>query len=275
MKTNLLLAGTLSAAFITASASAAIILDTDPGTNGNQVASYYQEIALDGNTRSEGWDNLRNTVISGGGNHPGTSAWTNNAIGSQTGANAGSSTLSKVANGTGGGPYIGGSSIYFGGFSSTPNTLGGTVAVSTTGTGVLSGVQTAVFQVDIGAPYGYDFHDLVAPTLSYTTSEGTVTGVTASFLSLYSVVQNGTMPTPDGAQPVYINSYALQFDLSGVEDPITDFTISINGVQHAQIYGMGLQQSDQAYSVSVLPVPEPSTALLGVLGALGLLRRRR
>jgi hypothetical protein len=274
MKTKSFFACTFSAALITASASAAIILDTDPGTTGNQVGSYYQEISLGGNTRSEGWDNLRNSVISGAGNHPGTAAWTS-SIASQTGDNAGSSSITKIANGTGGGPYIGGSSLYFGGFSSVVNNFGGTVGVSTTGTGVLSGVQTLVFQVDIGAPWGYDFHDLVAPTLSYTTNEGTVNGVTASFISLYGQVQNGTFATPGGDQPVYINSYALQFDLSGVEDPITEFTISINGVQHSQIYGMGLQQSDQAYSVSVLPVPEPSTALLGALGALGLLRRRR
>jgi hypothetical protein len=274
MKTNSFLACLSSAAFVTASASAAIILDTDPDTTGNQVGSYYQEIALGGNTRSEGWNNLRNSVVSGAGSHPGNAAWTSN-IASQTGANLGGSSIVKISNGTGGGPYVGSSSLYFGGFSSVENNYGGTVGVSTTGAGLLPGVQTLVFQVDIGAPWGYDFHDLVAPTLSYTTSEGTVDGVTASFLSLYSQVQNGTFMTPDGEQPVYINSYALQFDLSGVEDPITDFTILINGVQHAQIYGMGLQQSDQAYNVSVLPVPEPSTALLGAIGALALLRRRR
>jgi hypothetical protein len=81
---------------------------------------------------------------------------------------------------------------------------------------------------------------------------------------------------PTGEETVYINQHALQWDLTGYSD-ISSLEIAFNGVQHAQLYGLTLTQSD-VYTQVVAAVPEPGTyamlmAGLGIIG--GVARRRR
>jgi hypothetical protein len=90
---------------------------------------------------------------------------------------------------------------------------------------------------------------------------------------LLSQVQTGTFTNPVTMQeePIYENEWLVQWDVSGL-GPITDFGIRFQGVQHAQLYELRLDQGD-AYTL----VPEPATALqllAGLLG-LGLVSQRR
>lgn len=212
-------------------------------------------IALSGNTQNDGWTNaaLTSAANPGYGSFPGSGAWPA-PIPSNVGGDA---SLNKVSNGTGGGPYPASSSIYFGGFSGDLNVNGGTLAV--TDSTPVANLQTVVFQIEIGEASTYDFYNGVLPTLSY---NGGTQMLTADYISL-TQVYNGTVEMPTGEEPVYINTYALQWDLSGVSETISSFTISFTGVQHGQVYAMQLDQSDMMTQA----VPEPSTYALMALGA--------
>lgn len=251
-------------------ASAAIALSF---TVAAQAASLTPVSGLTGNTTSEGWNDLSSSAITGYGTFPGTGAWPG-PIASQIGPDAGTSGLSKTANGLAGGPYAASGSMYFGGFSSVPNTNGGTLGVSPTV--ALAGLQTVVFQIEIGEAMTYDFYNQILPTLTYTVG-GMSTTVAASYSSLYSQVDNGTVSMPTGEETVYINAYALQWDLSSVTGEITGFSVDFTAVQHGQLYSLHLQQSDEAFASSLLPtaIPEPASLSLLGAGALAFLRRRR
>lgn len=221
------------------------------------------------------WNNLRiyNAAtggVTGTGGFPGMTMWS--PIAPQGGDDA-DSRLSKIANGPGGGAYAASSSFYFGGFSGDFNYNGGTLGVGSTAP--LSNLDTVIFQIQIGEAWAYDFYNDVLPTLTYTTSAGTVSGVASTYSSLYHQHHNGTVTMPTGEEDVYINSYALQWSLNDVAEEITSFQIAFSAVQHAQLYGVSLQQGNDGTTVNLLPVPEPSTALLGVLGLLASFRRRR
>ena len=212
-------------------------------------------IALSGNTQNDGWTNPALTAAAnpGYGSFPGSGAWPA-PIQSNVGGDA---YLSKVSNGTGGGPYPASGSIYFGGFSGDANVNGGTLSV--TDATPLANLQTVVFQIEIGEASTYDFYNGVLPTLSY---NGGTQFLTADYVSL-SQVFNGTVEMPTGTEPIYINTYALQWDLSGISETISTFSISFSGVQHSQVYSMQLDQSDTMTQA----VPEPSTYALMALGA--------
>lgn len=220
-------------------------------------------IDLDGNTQNDGWTNSSLTSVSAGfGSFPGSSPWPN-PIQSNVGGDA---SLNKTANGTGGGPYPASGSIYFGGFSGDVNNNGGTLAV--TDSTPVANLQTVVFQVEIGEAWTYDFYNGVLPTLSY---NGGSQMLAADYISL-SQVFTGTVTMPSGEEPLYLNTYGLQWDLSGIGETITSFTISFTGVQHAQLYSLQLDQSDTFTQA----VPEPSTyALMALAGAFVCWRLRR
>jgi hypothetical protein len=164
---------------------------------------------------------------------------------------------------------VGGASLYFGGFSSEINFDGGTLAV--TDSTPVPNLSNVVFQIQTGEASTYDFYYGVLPTLSYTTSSGTAGNISATNWEFLERYDNGTMTVPTGEVTVYLNTYALQWDLSGVAEDITEFSISFTGVQHAQVYAMQLDQSD----TYVQAVPEPSVGMLFGAGALALVLRRR
>lgn len=243
-------------------------------------------LAVDGaNVIDNAWVNLSSVTangvpgLTGTGGFPGTAAWTGKAsqvdrsIGDAS--SIGGATLGKVSNGSGGGPYAAGGSIYYGGFSAAVNNDGGTLAV--TDSAPIAGLQTVVFQLGFGEAWTYDFYNGALPTLSYTTAAGTTSNVAASFSEVAEKFYNGTVAMPTGDEAVYINQYALQWDLSGVTQPITSFSVSFTGVQHAQLYGLTLTQSDNFTQVVALPpVPEPGTYALMSLGLMAVwLRARR
>jgi len=221
------------------------------------------------------WNTVNSPTLTGQGSFPGATMW--GPQNSQAGSTDSNAKLIKVANGpTGGGPYGAGGSIYFGGFSGNANVNGGTIAVSTTVP--IADLQSVLFQVQIGEASGYDFFNDTLPVLNYTlTGSSTIHTLTASSSSLYDKFNNGTVEMPTGTEVIWVNSYALWFDMSDVEGTVSSFNVAVTGVQHSQVYGLSLQQGDEAFSASMLPVavPEPSAALLGGIGALALLRRRR
>jgi hypothetical protein len=230
---------------------------------------HFVDPALPGTTQYDEWDNLTAGANPGFPGFPGSGAWPN-AIGSNVGA-SGDATLEKTANGTGGGPYPAGASIYYGGFSAAINNDGGTLAVSDATP--VANLANVVFQLEIGEAWTFDFFNDVLPTLSY---NGGAQNLAATDAYLLHQLDNGTVTMPTGEETVYINTHLLQWDLSGIGDgPITDFEISFTGVQHAQLYGLQLDQSD-SYS-RYEPVPEPaSAALLAIcLGVAAAKRRRR
>ncbi|MDB6080233.1 MAG: hypothetical protein JWO82_3980 [Akkermansiaceae bacterium] len=249
--TNIITKVALAALLLTSSTTfAEYVTDADPVTAGNQPGSVYSPVSLTGTTKSEGWTAMTAANYPGNGGFPGTSAWTG-PLASQVGPNAGANGLAKLANGTAGGPYPSSGSIYHGGVLSIPNTFGGTLAAQASGTGLLSGVKTVVFQLDIGEAWTYDLYNDVAPVLTYTTSAGTFT-VNASFASKYAKVYNGQVLMNGENVDLYINSRSYQFNLSGVSGTITSLSVKFNGVQHSQVYGAGLQQSTTTYTTSVL-----------------------
>jgi hypothetical protein len=236
---------------------------------------------LSGNTQYDGWADLTSGNYSSYPGFPGNGAWPSPIGSNQTtngnfDANApGDAVLSKVSDGTGGAPYPASSSLYYGGLSGDQNVDGGTLAVSDDTP--VSNLEHVVFQIEIGESYGYDFYDANGdgksdlPTLSYNDGSQSLGPDNAQ---LVSQVQNGTFAVPGGGEePVYINTHLLQWDLSDVTGPISEFEVDWIGVQHAQLYSARLDQSDDFAPVAV---PTPSTLALG-LGGLGclLLRRRR
>lgn len=246
----------LASTLIAGAVRAEYLADKDPVTTGNQPGSVYSPVTLSGTTMSEGWEQLTSSIYPGNGGFPGTSAWLG-ALGSQVGPDAGANGLGKVSNGFAGGPYPASASIYFGGVLSVPNTNGGTLEVDASSSGLLSGVKTAVFHLDIGEAWTYDLYNRTAPVATVTTTMGTYT-VSAAYASRYAKVYNGQVWMNGQYEDLYINSRAYQFDFDVLPGTVTGFVVSFSGVQHAQVHGLGLQQSTDVYTGSnALPAHVP------------------
>lgn len=221
------------------------------------------DLSLGGTTSYDGWSNLTLPGGYSGVSFPGTGAWgtTGNwttynpgggavgAIGSNT-ANSSDALLYKVSNGDGGGPYPAGVSIYFGGFSGQANLNGG--ALGFVDTTPVTDLKTVAFQVEIGEAFGYDFYNHQLPVLTYTTASGTGT-LTASHSDLISQIYSGSTQMPTGLEDIYKNTWGVQYDLSGVSEPILSYQVSFTGAQHAQLYGAQLDQSSTAYADILFP----------------------
>ncbi|HVZ93491.1 MAG TPA: hypothetical protein VG797_03175 [Phycisphaerales bacterium] len=225
--------------------------------------------SLSGNTQYDGWIGLTATNYPGYGSFPGGSPWPGPIGSNRTTANTfnlnepGDAGIIKVANGAGGGPLLV-NTLYFGGFSATPNTFGGTVAF--TDSTPVTNLRNVVFQVQIGEALGVDFFNHALPTLSY---NGGTQNLPANISIITNQYDNGTFDSPVGPQTIYINTYLLQWDLSAIPG-ITSFQVGFSGAQHAQVYGARLDQSDV-----FTPVPAPAPMLLMGMAGLSMVQRKR
>ncbi len=216
-----------------------------------------------GTTQFDRWLDLTLAANPGYPGFPGSAPWPSPIGSNQPGS--GDAVLNKVSNGTGGGAYPAGAGLYFGGFSSTINNPGGTLSVSDSTP--VANLATIGFQIQIGEAWTYDFLNGILPTLSY---NGGAQNLAATSWQLLEQYDNGTVTMPSGPETVYINTYYLTWDTTSL-GAISDFTISFDGVQHAQVYGLQLDQSDTAVAV-----PEPGTwALAGALLIGGIVYRKR
>lgn len=230
---------------------------------------------LQGATSTNLWDHVAGRA--GFGSFPGSGAWPAAGMAPNLAPAVNPAALMRISGANGGGPYSGNGSIYYGGFVATVNSAGGEMAV--TQSGVMPGLSTIAFQIQIGEAFGYDFLNGALPSLSYTTAADTFDLADSLFDSaLTSQIDNGTFTAPTGEEKVYVNTYGMQWDLSGTDTSSwASFDISWDGVQHAQIYGLRLDQGTGDHQLGSLftAVPEPSAASLAALAVFGLISRRR
>ncbi|WP_269538721.1 PEP-CTERM sorting domain-containing protein [Cerasicoccus fimbriatus] len=201
------------------------------------------DINLPGNSTQSVWSDMNSSTLTVG---EGYNNFGTNTAGWSTpvSPNSGTATFDKVA-GTGG--YPGTDSIYNfdtpGSFFITENSP-------------LANLETVVFQSDaVGGM-------MVAPTLSYN-------GGSQALAAINTFVVGGDFSGMGSNSTIF----GYQWDLSGIVDPISDFTINWTSVVHNGNYEMQLNQGD-TFQV----VPEPSTYALmaGIAcGALILMRRQR
>lgn len=220
-------------------------------------------IPFSGNTSTDGWAELNSANYPGYGFFPGTTGWPA-SIGSNT-AGSGDAELGRVSGGSGGGPYPAGSSIYFGSFANAG--FGGTLSVSDATP--LAHIQALVLQIEIGD----SFYEDALPALFL---NGAPLALAPDFSGLTDQ-RSYMIPNPDpegeGEVEVFVNTFGLQWDLSGVTEPVTAFSVQFSASVHSQVYALQLDQSDAVHSTSL--VPEPSGLALIGLGCAALIARRR
>lgn len=228
--------------------------------------------ALPGNTQTDVWapSNLTSAANPGYGSFPGSSAWPGGiASGTLDVGSSGDAQVNRLGSGTfGGGPFPSGSSIYFGSFDITANINGGKLGVADSTP--VANIKNIVLQVQIGEATGYDFFNHVLPVLNINGGAQALAATTAITLEQFDT--GTTFPAPGGPQPIYTNTYLLQWDTSAL-GAISSFSLDFNGVQHAQLYQLRLDQSDVFQAI-----PEPSSvtlAGLAMLGAVGMVWKKR
>ncbi|MGY1490667.1 PEP-CTERM sorting domain-containing protein [Methylobacillus pratensis] len=228
----------------------------------------------------------------------------NNGTGGLSKFNADGTRNSTTWGGSGFGPYPAGGSLYALSFSNNYNAKGGTLAVFDPTP--VNNLANVVFQVEIGSANGYDFYQPslagtstwgdaanrqigalenieYSPILNLTFADNTTASITANWAELTAQGYNGSIEMPTGPggelvdEPIYINLYAFQWDLSSYSD-ITAFNITFDVVEHSQTYATRLTQSDvfnQVVAVAAVPEPETYAMLLAGLGLMGFVARRR
>lgn len=171
--------------------------------------------------------------------------------------------LWKISNGTGGGPFPSGSTIYYGGASPVPNTEGGTLGAKAY---AIEGIQTITFQLSLGEAYGYTLWDADGdgfgfedmPTLTIYNTVGDVIAILqADFAEIIKKAYNGSLDMPPGSgvdEDIYINTFGLQWDLSGLGEDVASFQINWTGVQHAQLWSFRIDQTDAIYDSFIFDI---------------------
>ena len=218
------------------------------GSSGAQIIDV--NFGSGGTNRYSGWEGVNAQNYSGYGSFPGSSPWP-----SPINANQGITNpiLNRIAGSpTGGGPYLGLESIYFGNFAQVPNALGGTLRLSDNSP--INNLRTVVFQIQIGEALGYDFFEPSGfPKLSLNGGTSTF----SSFTNLVNRYQNGVFPSPETGlnEPIYVNTWAFQWNLGST--PAASYDIDFSGVTHSQVYDLRLDTTSLIYNTPV--VPEPST----------------
>lgn len=240
MKTNL-------SCMVGAFAFAVLSCLTPAAVQANGVVDYN----LPGVSETDGWVGITATNYPG---YPGYSTSSDpwpNPIAANVGGSNGNGELDKVS----GSSYPSGSSLY------SPS--GGTLSLSSDDT--ISGLETIIFQLDIGPAGGVALTG--TPTLFINGVE-----IDVEDFDIYSYVGTGAYTFNFMGEPEDSFLYSYQWDLSGYVGTITSYEIQFSVGSHAQIYQMQVDTGN----TFVQAVPEPSAmALVGVIGALGLLRRRR
>lgn len=222
-----------------------------------QARAAFLDPSWAGASSYDGWDNLVGASYPDYGLFPGNSAWPA-PIGSNTAA-SGDAELSRVAGGTsGGGPFPATEAIYFGSSSSLVNLNGGTLRVSDPTP--LSTARTILLQIQIGEAAGYDFHQPTGyPVLQINGGPA----LQPQFRQLLNRYQNGVFPNPvtGDLEPVYVNSWGLQWNVNGL-GPITSLAITFSGANHAQVYRLRLDQSQDLVTGNIF-LPDVRLALRG------------
>lgn len=226
-------------------------------------------LALPGTSEFDAWENLSNTNVQVAAadaspdtsddfpGFPGSGPWPTALVSDGVGS-AGNAGFNKVS----GNGYPASEAIYnFPGFS--PPFIPGDYSVDNNAP--LAGLETVVFQIDVGE--GDGFFDAV-PILSLNSG---ASQLTADFTST-SAGRDFTNPQ-DSEETLTSTVFAYQWDLSAA-GAITDYAIQWGSAAHSTIYAMQLDSGDSF--AQVVPEPGAFAAIAGAL-ALGLVavRRRR
>lgn len=204
------------------------------------------------------------------GNYPGTAAWS--APFESNTVDSGDATLNKIAGSgyfssstTPGVDYI--YSTLSGAQTANPSAANKVGTFTLTDLTPVAGLETVMFQIDISfwESVGTAFPTTALyPVLNY---NGGTQNLWSNNLELLS---RGPLSSEFGTG--VLDTWAFQWDLTGITEPITSFSITWSVTNHAQTYGIRLDQGSEYVQV----IPEPSTLGLFGLGAAGLacLRRR-
>lgn len=144
-------------------------------------------------------------------------------------------------------------------------------------------VITTDFSSLLAAVAAFDvFTSALAPATGTTT--GTITGSFAStggatptvfnLKPIYFLVGNGTTQANSTAFGIFGLTTSTNFPADVAATVSTSLTLA-NGTSIVPLNNAGTVTQNSFGLVSSAPIPEPSAALLGAIGALGLLRRRR
>lgn len=146
---------------------------------------------------------------------------------------------------------------------------------SLTSTSPLADLNSLVFQIFVAA--GFDnpntftgAADLIGSPSLTLTLQGGGTQVIPLLSSYLNSSEASTVQFP-----TTLDLLSFEWDLSGVTQNITGYSVSWQAAYHSITYGMSVFESDAVHTSSILAVPEPSSVMLLSLGALGLLARRK
>jgi autotransporter-associated beta strand protein len=234
-------------------------------------------------------DGVRGLIKNGGGtlslDGPGSYAGTTNVnngtllVNNTTGSATGSGDLNIASGAT-----LGGSGIIAG----ATTTLAGTLAPGNSpGTITIDGGS---LELVAGGDYAFEIHDASAAAGTGYDTTSLINGATLALSALSAASYTINLLTlaslgPDagGNATGFNNTLAYSWTLFSTESTISgfdagDFVINNSGFSNALgggSFSVGLADGNTDIVVNFTPIPEPRAALLGGLGLLALLRRRR